>query len=92
MLEGAFFQEMAIRGDYIATFMAWLKDVPSGGGTVFNNIGQEDVIQPIKGAAAFWTDLSAGSNRDHRSKHAGCPTLSGSKWILNKCEHNSEIS
>ena len=24
--------------DIFGTFMAWLKDVPSGGGTVFNNV------------------------------------------------------
>ena len=75
-------------GDYIATFMAWLGDVPAGGATGFTYPEYEDVIEPVKGGAAFWTDLSSGNHKDHRSMHAGCPTLSGSKWILNKCKPN----
>merc|ERR1719245_1295380 len=75
---------LTLVGDYIATFMAWLKDVPAGGATGFTYPEYEDVIEPVKGAAAFWTDLTSGNRKDMRASHAGCPTLAGAKWILNK--------
>ena len=71
-------------GDYIATFMGWLKDVQTGGGTGFDFPEYEGVIEPTKGSAAFWTNLIASHERDFRSAHGGCPVLKGTKWILNK--------
>ena len=71
-------------GDIIATFMAWMKDTELGGATTFTARNFESVIHPQKGSAAFWINLTSCHLRDHRSMHAGCPVLKGSKWILNK--------
>ena len=71
-------------GDYIATFMGWLEDVPAGGGTSFLWNKFEGIVEPTKGSAAFWIDVSSCHVKDFRSIHAGCPILKGSKWILNK--------
>ena len=35
---------------------------------------------PVKGSAAFWYNLLPNGKGDPRTKHAGCPVLSGSKW------------
>ena len=75
-------------GDYIATLMAWLKDPAQdgGAGTAFVEPDYSDVVMPEKGAAAFWMDLKTSGSKDGRSQHGGCPVLTKSKWILNKCE------
>ena len=75
---------LARSGDYIATFMGWLNDVPAGGGTMFSNESAFGLLKPKKGAAAFWINLKSCHMRDFRALHGGCPILSGSKWILNK--------
>lgn len=76
--------KLVTRGDYIATFMGWLENVPAGGGTAFAYTNFEGILEPTKGSAAFWINLSSCHIKDHRSKHGGCPILKGSKWILNK--------
>ena len=76
--------DILVHGDILATFMAWLSDTEGGGGTAFVSPGYEGLILPEKGAAAFWIDLYSDGMRDRHSKHAGCPVLKGSKWILNK--------
>ena len=35
---------LVARGDYIATFMAWLEEVKAGGGTAFIHPGKEDML------------------------------------------------
>ena len=37
------------QGDMMATTLTWLNDVPAGGGTAFDAVAYEDVIQPTKG-------------------------------------------
>ena len=76
-----------VTGDIVATFMAWLSDTKAGGGTVYLYPGYEGLIMPEKGSAAFWYDLYSDGMRDRHSRHAGCPVLMGSKWILNKWMH-----
>ena len=73
-----------LSGDMIATFMAWLNDVPAGGGTAYDLIDYEQLVTPTRGSAAFWIDLDRKGFRETRSSHMGCPILKGSKWILNK--------
>ena len=34
----------------------------------------------IQGAAAFWWNLHKNGEGDDKTRHAGCPVLSGSKW------------
>ena len=71
-------------GDYLATFMGWFEDTIAGGNTGFIDKDYEGVVEPMKGSAAFWINLSSCHYKDTRSQHGGCPVLKGSKWILNK--------
>ena len=73
---------LAYSGDTIATFMGWLSNTEAGGLTALP-YGSEYFV-PIKGAAAFWINLSSCHTKDQRTWHSGCPVLKGSKWILNK--------
>jgi prolyl 4-hydroxylase len=77
-------RELIYSGDMIATFMAWLNDVKSGGNTACDWIGYEQTMTPTRGSAAFWMNLDKKGFRERRSQHTGCPVLGGSKWILNK--------
>ena len=71
-------------GDMLGTFMAWLSNTEEGGGTIYMHPGHEGIIMPERGAAGFWYDLDSSLFKDQRSRHAGCPVIKGSKWILNK--------
>ena len=64
-------------GDILATFMAWLDDVRSGGATAFDFMEYEQVVEPSKGSAAFWINLHPNGYRDMRTSHGGCPVLEG---------------
>ena len=77
-------KDLLLTGDYIATFMGWFAAPKAGGGTAFDAAGYEDLIDPNAGDAAFWINLSSNHSIDKRARHAGCPVLKGSKWILNK--------
>ena len=77
-------QFLVFTGDYIATFMGWLDDVPGGGETAFLLGNSEGAIEPTKGSAGFWFDVSSSHLKEKVQQHAGCPILKGSKWILNK--------
>ena len=72
------------KGDYLATFMGWMEDTAAGGGTAFTHFGHEQILEPKKGSAAFWINLSPFHKKDERLTHMGCPVLKGSKWIINK--------
>ena len=50
----------------------------SGGATVFTDAKLR--IKPIKGSAVFWYNLFPNGQGNPRTRHAGCPVLSGSKW------------
>ena len=71
-------------GDYIETFMRWFSHIHAGGETAFTDHQYEGTVQPTKGSAAFWVNLASCHTKDERAKHAGCPVLKGSKWILNR--------
>ena len=71
-------------GDYIATFMGYLKNTEAGGGTAFPTADFEGLLEPKKGSAAFWFNMFSSHYRDTRAAHGGCPVLKGDKWILNK--------
>ena len=42
-----------------------------------------------QGSAAFWFNLKPDGEGDDRTRHAGCPVLSGSKWGMRWFLHNS---
>ena len=64
--------------------MAWLSNTEEGGETVYLYPGKEGVLKPDRGSAVVWFDLHSDGYRNTFTKHAGCPVLKGSKWILNK--------
>ncbi|EDO46235.1 predicted protein [Nematostella vectensis] len=72
-------------GNRIATVLVWMSQVESGGATVFPYVGAR--ILPQKGDAVFWHNLLRSGDGDFRTRHAGCPVLSGIKWVANKWIH-----
>ncbi|CAG7734724.1 unnamed protein product [Allacma fusca] len=71
-----------LRGNRIATFMAYLENVHAGGSTVFPLTGVR--VKPQKGAGVFWWNLRSDGSGDPLTRHGGCPVLYGEKWITNK--------
>ena len=78
------FLRLQKQGDMMATMMGWLEEVEVGGATAFADPGNEVLIWPKRGSAAFWFNLDRKGYRDTRLLHGGCPIIKGSKWILNK--------
>jgi prolyl 4-hydroxylase len=59
--------------------------VEAGGSTVFPDLGV--AVKPEKGACAVWYNLLRSGEGDFRTIHAGCPVLTGMKWIATKWFH-----
>ena len=69
-------------GQRVGTFVLYLSDVESGGGTAFPVIGLE--VLPKKGGAVFFQNTDAQHQPDRRTLHAGSPVVNGVKVIANK--------
>ncbi|XP_065186802.1 prolyl 4-hydroxylase subunit alpha-1-like [Sycon ciliatum] len=80
--------EQHVEGNRIATMLFYLSNVTSGGCTVFTKAGAR--IAPSKGDATFWYNLLPSGEGDEQTRHAGCPVLSGSKWVCNKWIHERD--
>ncbi|XP_031552894.1 prolyl 4-hydroxylase subunit alpha-2-like isoform X2 [Actinia tenebrosa] len=72
-------------GNRLATVLLYMTKVEAGGATVFPYIGAR--VLPQKGDAVFWHNLLRSGEGDFRTRHAGCPVLSGIKWVANKWIH-----
>jgi prolyl 4-hydroxylase len=73
------------RGNRIATVIFYMSNVHAGGRTVFNKIGVGSM--PEKGSCLVWFNLLQNGDGDYDTMHAGCPVLSGNKWVVNKWFH-----
>ena len=70
------------RGNRTWTFMVYLNDVASGGGTRFFAI--DHVFAPIKGTAIAWNSLRNDGTVNPDTLHAGMPVAEGHKTIITK--------
>uniref|UniRef100_A0A8R1TND4 procollagen-proline 4-dioxygenase n=1 Tax=Onchocerca volvulus TaxID=6282 RepID=A0A8R1TND4_ONCVO len=73
-------------GNRIATALIYMTEPEIGGRTVFLT-SRKISVPCIKNALLFWYDLMRNGEVDMRSRHAGCPVLTGIKWIMTKQFH-----
>ena len=72
-------------GNRLATLMVYLREPLAGGATVFTR--RNLTVWPHRGDLLFWWNLLPDGTGDRSTLHAGCPVLSGEKWIANKWVH-----
>lgn len=72
--------------DRLATFMIYMTDNPYSGATIFPRLNL--TFFPSRGSAIFWYNLYSNGSPDFRTLHAGCPVLTGDKWVVNKWYSN----
>ncbi|KMY88554.1 prolyl 4-hydroxylase subunit alpha-1 [Drosophila simulans] len=80
--------ELTEEGDRLMTFLFYMTDIPVGGATIFP--GAQLAIQPKKGSALFWYNLHNNGDPNPLTRHAVCPTIVGSRWVLVKSMLNYE--
>ncbi|XP_063685425.1 prolyl 4-hydroxylase subunit alpha-2-like isoform X1 [Bolinopsis microptera] len=77
-------------GNRVATLLIYLQEPVDGGATIFTDGGAR--LLPKKNAAVFWYNLLPNGDPDLLTRHAGCPVLAGTKWVMNKWFHvNDQI-
>ena len=69
-------------GQRVATFLAYLNDVESGGETSFPRVGL--TVTPEPGAGLLFFNCTPDGDPDRRTLHAGEPVTSGEKWLLSR--------
>lgn len=69
-------------GNRTWTFMIYLNDVASGGGTEFTKLGMR--FQPKAGQALIWNNLDKSGAPNPNTEHAGLPVEDGYKVIITK--------
>ncbi|CAB3982436.1 Prolyl 4-hydroxylase subunit alpha-2 [Paramuricea clavata] len=74
-------------GNRIATALLYMNKVEAGGATVFPYVGAR--LTPSEGDVVFWHNLMRSGDGDFRTRHAGCPIISGTKWVANKWFHEA---
>jgi len=74
--------QLKFGGQRVATFVLYLDEVESGGGTCFSSLGLE--VVPKKGNALFFLNVDGRGEPDPKSLHAGRPVIRGTKTIANK--------
>ncbi|XP_017005365.2 prolyl 4-hydroxylase subunit alpha-2 [Drosophila takahashii] len=80
--------ELSEEGDRLMTFLFYVTDVPLGGATIFPDA--KLAIQPKKGSALFWYNLHNNGEPNPLTRHAVCPMILGSRWVLVKSMLNYE--
>jgi prolyl 4-hydroxylase len=74
--------DLARRGQRIATCLIWLDDRCEGGETAFS--APDLKIRGRKGDATLWANVTPDGRPDPLSRHAGLPPTSGEKWVLSQ--------
>ncbi|RPI62659.1 MAG: hypothetical protein EHM50_03575, partial [Lysobacterales bacterium] len=82
-------QEIAQRGQRIATFLIYLNDAYDGGETEFPRVGVRQKGRKTQGIV-FINALPDGS-ADLRTLHAGRPPKRGEKWIVSQFIRNRRV-
>ena len=54
----------------------------AGGYTVFPLVGT--YVKPSKGSMVVWWNMDMVGGYDRRLRHAACPVMLGSKWVITK--------
>lgn len=75
-------QELAVRGQRIATFLVYLNDGYEGGETDFPHLKYRYRGKP--GDALTFANTHPDMSPDPRTLHAGLPPTSGEKWLLSQ--------
>ncbi len=73
---------LALGGQRIATFLAYLNAVQAGGATAFPRIGLSVAPQP--GAGLLFFNCKPDGTPDEQTLHAGEPVETGQKWLLSR--------
>ena len=74
--------DLARRGQRIATCLVWLNDDYEGGETAFAAGDQR--FRGRKGDAILWANVTPDGAPDPLSRHAGLPPTRGEKWVLSQ--------
>ena len=81
-------RQPTVSGNRIATMLVYLREPDAGGATIFTDSGARLVAK--KNSAAFWYNLLPNGDPDLITRHAGCPVLAGTKWVMNKWFHHND--
>ena len=74
--------DLARRGQRIATCLVWLDDDHDGGETAFS--APDLKLRGRKGDAILWANVTPDGRADPLSRHAGLPPTRGEKWVLSQ--------
>lgn len=75
-------EDLARRGQRIATCLVWLDDDHDGGETAF--WAPDLKMKGRKGDAVLWANVTPDGRADPLSRHAGLPPTRGEKWVLSQ--------
>ena len=75
-------EDLARKGQRIATLLVYLNDDYEGGETAFESKGLKHRGAP--GDALMWANTLPDGRPDPRTRHAGLPPASGVKWVVSQ--------
>ena len=77
-----FAEEIATKGQRVATFLIYLNSAFEGAETDFPLL--ERRFRPPAGGALFFSNVDATGAPDRKTLHAGLAPVSGEKWLLSQ--------